>query len=344
MDHTFASDNTAPLCPEAFTALEAANAGALPSYGDDPLTARAQQAVRAVFEKDCAVYFVSTGTAANALGLRALCRPYHAIVCHDQAHLETDECGAAEFFTGGGRLLGVEGEHGKLTPDSVEAAVTARAGDVHFSKPAVVSLTQSTETGTVYAVDEVAAIATVARRHGLRVHVDGARFANAVAATGAPPRALTWEAGVDVLSFGGSKNGIALAEAVVFFDPELARDFDYVRKQGGQLTSKMRYLAAPWAPVLESGVWLRNARAANESAARLAAGLRDLPGVRIVHPVDANAVFVDLAPGLHRALSERWAYHPFEGSGFRFMCSWQTKPEQVEALLADARRLADPRR
>jgi threonine aldolase len=190
----------------------------------------------------------------------------------------------------------------------------------------------------------VAGIAAVARRHGLRVHMDGARFANAVAASDAPPRALTWEAGVDVLSFGGSKNGIALAEAVVFFDPALAADFDYVRKQGGQLVSKMRYLSAPWAPAIESGTWLRNARVANEAAKRLAAGLRELPGVRLVHPVEANAVFVDLAPALHRALRERWAYHPFEGSGFRFMCSWQTKPAQVEALLADAARVAEAHR
>jgi len=202
-----------------------------------------------------------------------------------------------------------------------------------------VSLTQSTELGTVYRPDEVGAIAAVARRHGLRVHMDGARFANGVAA-GGTPRALTVDAGVDVLSFGGSKNGAGLGEAVVFFDRALASDFEYRMKQAGQLTSKMRYFSAPWAPLLESGAWLRNARHANTAAARLASGLVSLPGVRILHPVEANAVFVDLRPDLHQALGAEWAYHPFTGNGFRFMCSWQTAENDVDALLASARRAA----
>ena len=340
MNHSFASDNAAPLCPEALRALETANQGAAPSYGDDAVTERAVEAFKELFETDCAVYFVSTGTAANALALSAFCRSHHAIVCHEGAHLQTDECGAPEFFTGGAKLLLVGGAHGKLGPGAVEAVVRRRAGDVHFSKPAALSLTQSTEAGTVYTGEEVAALAEVCRAHGLRLHVDGARFANAVASLDVPPRTLTWEAGVDVLSFGGSKNGMGLSEAVVFFDRDLAKDFEYRRKQAGQLSSKMRFLSAPWPRMLLEGHWLRYARHANAAAARLALGLRGLPGVRVLHPIEANAVFLDLPEEVHEGLSRAWAYHPFEGSGHRFMCSWQTTDAEVQALVADLGRLA----
>jgi threonine aldolase len=285
------------------------------------------------------VSFVSTGTAANALALAAFCGSHEAVVCHESAHLETDECGAPGFFTGGARLIVVRGEHGKLAPETVETAIVARAGDVHFSKPAAVSLTEATEMGTVYTPEEIRAIAGVCRRHGLRLHMDGARFANAVASLGVSPRAITWEAGVDVLSFGGTKNGMSLAEAVVFFDRALAKDFDYRRKQAGQLTSKMRYSAAPWPAMLRHGLWLRYARHANTMATRLAEDLGTVPGLRLLHPVQANAVFVDLAPPVHEALRTRWGYHTFEGNGFRFMCSWQTTDDDVQALVADLRGL-----
>jgi threonine aldolase len=340
VNHAFASDNSAPLCPEALQALEEANHGAASSYGADPWTERAARALRDLFEADCAVFFVSTGTVANALGLGAFCRSHHAVIGHEAAHLETDECGAPEFFTGGAKLLRVGGAHGKLGPEAVEAAIAARAGDVHFSKPAAVSLTESTELGTVYTPAEVAAVAEVARRHGLRVHMDGARFANAVAAQGVAPRALTVEPGVDVLSFGGSKNGIALGEAIVFFDRDLALDFEYRQKQAGQLTSKMRFLSAPWGPLLTNGTWLRNAGRANAAATQVAEGLAGLPGLRLLHPVEANAVFVELGLELHRSLAREWAFHPFAGNGFRFMGSWQSKDAEVEALLKDARRAA----
>jgi threonine aldolase len=339
MNHAFASDNSAPLCPEALRAIEGVNLGAASSYGNDPATERATAAVRGLFETDCAVYFVTTGTAANALALSAVCRSYHAIVCHESAHLQTDECGAPEFFTGGARVLPLKGGHGKLDPRAVEALVEQRRGDVHSSKPAALSLTQSTEAGTVYTCEEVAALADSCRRLGLRLHMDGARFANAVASLGEPPRAITWDVGVDVLSFGGTKNGMGLAEAVVFFDRSLAEDFEYRRKQAGQLTSKMRYLSAPWPKLLEEGHWLRYARQANAAAARLAAGLQGLAGIRVRHPVEANAVFVDLPEDVHTVLSREWAYYFFEGSGHRFMCSWQTTAEDVQALVADIRRL-----
>jgi threonine aldolase len=340
MNYAFASDNSAPLCPEALRALDQVNQGTASSYGSDPSTERAIEAVKALFETDCAVYFVTTGTAANALALASACRSHHAILCHEAAHLQTDECGAPEFFTGGAKLLLVKGAGGKIDPRAVEAVVEARKGDVHFSKPAALSLTQSTEAGTVYTCEEIAALAEACRRQGLRLHMDGARFANAVASLGVPPRALTWEAGVDMLSFGGTKNGMGLAEAVVFFDRSLAEDFEYRRKQAGQLTSKMRYLSAPWPGLLEGGQWLRYARQANAAAAQLAAGLRGVSGVRVQHPVEANAVFVDLPDHVHTALRQEWAYYFFEGSGHRFMCSWQTTGDEVQALVADLRRLS----
>jgi threonine aldolase len=339
MNYAFASDNAAPLCPEALRALDAINQGTASSYGNDPATERAIEAVRSLFETDCSVYFVTTGTAANALALSAVCRPHNAIVCHEAAHLQTDECGAPEFFTGGAKLLLLKGAHGKLDPGAVDKVVEQRLGDVHFSKPAALSLAQSTEAGTVYSCEEVTALADCCRRHGLRLHMDGARFANAVASLGVLPRAITWQAGVDMLSFGGTKNGMGLAEAVVFFDRTLAEDFEYRRKQAGQLTSKMRYLSAPWPKLLGEGHWLRYARQANAAAARLAAGLRGVAGVRVRHPVEANAVFVDLPEEAHAALSRDWAYYFFEGSGHRFMCSWQTTGDEVQALVADFRRI-----
>jgi len=339
MNYAFASDNSAPLCPEAMRALDLANQGTASSYGSDAITERASDALRKLFETDCAVYFVTTGTAANALALSAVCQSHHAIVCHEAAHLQTDECGAPEFFTGGAKLLLLEGAHGKLEPSAVEALVERRRGDIHFAKAAALSLTQSTEAGTVYTCEEVQAFGAAARRQGLRLHMDGARFANAVASLGVLPRALTWEAGVDMLSFGGTKNGMGLSEAVVFFDRALAEDFEYRRKQAGQLTSKMRYLAAPWAALLEGGDWLRYARHANAAAARLAEAFSSVVGVQARHPVEANAVFVDLPPEVHAALNREWAYYFFEGSGHRFMCSWQTTDEDVQALVADLQRL-----
>jgi threonine aldolase len=339
MNYAFASDNSAPLCPEAARAIEEVNQGAASSYGNDPVTQAAERAVRDVFETECSVYFVTTGTAANALALSTACRPFHAVLCHEAAHLQTDECGAPEFFTGGAKVLPLAGEHGKVHPRAVEEAVERRRGDVHFSKPGALSLTQSTEAGTVYTCEEVASLAEACRRKGLRLHMDGARFANAVASLGVSPRAITWEAGVEMLSFGGTKNGMGLAEAVVLFDPSLAEDLEYRRKQAGQLASKMRYLAAPWPSLLKDGRWLDYARHANASAARLAEGLRSIAGVRVQHPVEANAVFVDLPPPLHDALSQTWAYYFFEGSGHRFMCSWHTTDGDIAALLADVRRL-----
>jgi threonine aldolase len=336
----FTSDTYAGLCPEALAALQEANRGHAPAYGDDTWTARARGLLRELFETDCEASFVPTGTAANALALSALCRPYHSVLCHPDAHIQTDECGAPEHAAPGIKLIPVEGRDGKLDPDAVRQAA-GRRRDVHGHKPGVLSLSQATEAGTAYAVEEVRALGTLARELGLHVHMDGARLANALATLRVPPRALTWEAGVDVLCFGGTKNGLGVGDAVVFFNRELARDFEYRRKQAGHLMAKMRFVSAPWAAGLESGAWLRNAGHANAMARLLEEGLRGLPGVRILYPVQANAVFVQMPRGWAEGLHRRgWHFYGIAG-GERLMCSWDTEPGDVAALLRDLRAVAE---
>ncbi len=330
----FASDNYAGICPEVWQAMAEANRGFATSYGDDPWTERACGCIREVFETDCQVFFVFNGTAANSLALAALCRSYHSVLCHDLAHVETDECGAPEFFSNGTKILHIPGPNGKLDLDAVEQAIIKRS-DIHYPKPRVLSLTQSTELGTVYTPAEIAAATAVARRHGLRVQMDGARFANAVASLGVSPATASWKAGVDVLCLGGAKNGMAVGEAVVFFDRELAEEFDYRCKQAGQLASKMRFISAPWIGLLEGGTWLRNAAHANRMARILADGLASLPGLRLMSPCQANAVFVEMPAGAVTALrAAGWHFYSFIGTGgARFMCSWQTTEEDVQHLL-----------
>ena len=337
MRHDFESDNAAGICPEAWGAMDAANRTPSPPYGDDSWTKKAADRIRELFETGCEVFFVFGGTAANSLSLASLCQSYHSVICHDSAHLERDECGAPEFFSGGTKILLAGGPSGKLDSGAVEAVITRR-GDIHYPKPRVVSLTQSTELGTVYTPREIGALADVARRHGLAVQMDGARFANAAASLEAPPRTFTWEAGVDVLCFGGTKNGMAVGEAVVFFRRELAREFDFRCKQAGQLASKMRFLAAPWVGMLDGGgAWLRRAGHANAMARRLADAVRPLDGVRVLFPVEANAVFLEMPREAAEALRARgWSFYGFIGEvGYRFVCSWETTPEAVGELAAD---------
>src|SRR5205814_5195155 len=252
--HEFASDNTAAICPEVLAALEEANQGAADSYGDDEGTSRVRELVRDVFETDCDTYLVFNGTAANALALAQLCQPFHSVVCHTHAHIQTDECGAPEFFTKGSKLLLVGGANGSALADKIHLdqvkTLLARQNDLHSHKPGAISIAQATEFGTVYTRDEVAAIADIARAHDLFVHMDGARFANAIASLNCAPKAITWEVGVDVLCFGGTKNGTAAGELVIFFEKEISREFEYRTKQAGQLASKMRFLAAPWLGLL----------------------------------------------------------------------------------------------
>lgn len=337
----FASDNTAAICPAAWSALARANASAEPSYGNDGWTARACNLIRELFEGPAEVFFVFNGTAANSLALAAACQSYHSILCHELAHVETDECGAPEFFSNGTKLLLLPGAAAKLTPRSITAAVERRR-DIHYPKPRVVSVTQATELSTTYSIDDLAAIGETCRRHGLRLHMDGARFANAVAALGVSPRSITRDVGVDVLCLGGTKNGLGIGEAVVFFDTALADEFAYRCKQAGQLASKMRYLTAAWVGLLEGGIWLENARRANASAARLESGLRQVQGVDVLGERQANAVFARLPERLATRLRNRgWTFYDFIGSGgSRFMCSWSTSDADVDALLADVRACA----
>ena len=334
----FASDNYAGIAPEALAAMQEANVGHAPGYGDDRWTAEASDLLRETFQADCDVYFAFNGTAANSLALAAMTQSYHSVLCHETAHVETDECGAPEFFSNGVKVLTMPGEGGKVTPAGVRHLVERRS-DIHYPKPRVVSVTQATEQGTVYSVEEVRAVGAAARALGLRVHMDGARFANAVAALGCPPADVTWRAGVDVLCLGGTKNGMAVGEAVVFFDRALSEEFAYRCKQAGQLASKMRFLAAPWVGLLRDGAWLRRAAHANAMAALLHERLRALPGVTVLRAPQANGVFVALPPGVADALRARgWRFYDFiAGAGSRLMTAWDTRPEDLEAFVADVK-------
>ena len=333
--YQFASDNTAGICPEAWAALAEANAGFVPSYGDDDYTARATDLFRRAFETDCDVFFVFNGTAANSLALASMCQSYHSVIAHEVAHIEVDECGAPQFFSNGVKLLTVPGANGRLDLAAIERTITHRT-DIHYPKPRVVSLTLPTEFGTLYAPAEIAAIARLARNHGLKVHVDGARFANAVAASGATPAELTWKSGVDVLCCGGTKIGMGVGEAVVFFDRAISTEFAYRCKQAGQLASKMRFLAAPWVAMLQDGAWTRHAAHANSCARRLAERMRNVPGVPVKYPVEVNAVFAELPEVVHAKLQAAgWRYYMFIGGGARFMCSWATTEADVDALVRD---------
>ena len=337
LSQQFASDNYAGICPAAWNAMQAANHGHASAYGDDEWTTRAADAFRNLFETDCEVFFVFNGTSANSLSLSALCQSYHSVICCDSAHVVTDECGAPEFFSNGSKLLVAHSEDGKLSPESIRHLATARQ-DIHYPKPRVATITQSTETGRVYSLEELRAISAACREYGLSLHMDGARFANACASLGASPAELTWKNGVDVLCFGGTKNGMAVGEAVLFFDRKLATDFDYRCKQAGQLASKMRFLAAPWAGLLESGAWLQNAQHANRCAQYFAEGVQSIPGLSIVWPAEANTVFLSASDVVLERLAERgWKFYTFIGGAARFMFAWDAEISRIDQLLDDLR-------
>jgi threonine aldolase len=332
----FASDNYSGICPEALDYTSRANQRHEIAYGNDGWTTKVSDRLRELFEIDCEVYFVFNGTAANSLALSALCQSYHSIICHNLAHVETDECGAPEFFSNGSKILLGSGENGKLNPAAIEQLVKKRS-DIHYPKPKVVTLTQATEVGTVYTKDELLEIRNVADKHALKIHMDGARFANAVAQLDVKPKEITWQCGVDVLCFGGTKNGLAVGEVIIFFNKQQAADFDYRCKQAGQLASKMRFLSAPWLGLLEDDVWLNNARNANQRAASLERQLVGLSGLRLMFPRQANSVFVEMPPHVIDFLhAQGWHFYTFIGAGgARFMCSWDTTEASVQALVAD---------
>jgi threonine aldolase len=346
----FSSDNVSACAPAIFEAVAAANHGAAKPYGADDLTARVAAQVAEVFERPARVYLVSTGTAANALALGCLCPPWATVFCHRNAHIEEDECGAPEFYTGGAKLTLLEGPDARIAPTALEDALrfTGRAG-VHNVQRGALSLTQATEKGAAYTPDEVAALAAQAKAAGLPVHMDGTRFANTVARLGCAPADLTWRAGVDVLCLGATKNGAMAAEAVILFDDAKAWEFELRRKRGGHLFSKMRYLSAQMTAYLADDLWLKLAGHANTMADRLAAGLRALPGVMLDHEMGANMMFPALPRRAHRALQAAGAVYylwPFDQSlegpddaplTCRLVCSWSTTPEEVDAFLDVAR-------
>jgi threonine aldolase len=332
----FASDNTAGICPEALAALGQANHGATAAYGEDRLTTELCDRVREIFETDGDVYLVFNGTAANALLLAQICQPFHSVMCHQLAHIQTDECGAPEFFSGGSKLLLVDGDEGKISLEHIEQVLTEQTGHgLHSHKPRAISITQATELGTVYSQAEIDAIGKFAHGHDLLVHMDGARLANALACLQCSPAEITWKSGVDVLSFGGTKNGLSAGELVVFFEPELARDFEYRIKQAGQLGSKMRFLAAQWLALLTNDVWLRNASHANDAARRLAGRVAQQTGRDPALRVYSNSVFLRLDDATASGLMQRgWMFYKFaEPDIYRFMCSWATTDAEIEEFV-----------
>ena len=334
----FASDNVGPVAPDIMAALNEANGVQMP-YGNDPFTERATAQIREQFEApEASVHLVSTGTAANALALSAMARPWDAIFCHRIAHVEMDEAGAPEFFTAGAKLRRVEGADAKITPDTFRDALDeVPSGDVHSVQAGPLSLTQLTELGTAYAPSEIARLATLAANRGLKVHMDGARFANALAASGVTPAEMTWKAGIDALSLGGTKNGCLGVEAVVFFDPSVAWELSLRRKRAGHLWSKGKFLGAQMAAYLEEGLWLRLAGQANARMAQLIEGLAAIPEASIVAQPAGNLVFLDLPAALH-ARAEAGGVHYYrygpDQTRARIVCDWSKTPDDIDALLS----------
>jgi threonine aldolase len=344
----FASDNFAGAHPDVLAAVAAANDGHVPAYGADPYTAAAEARLRDHFGDDARSFLVFNGSAANVLSLIAAARPFEAVICPHTAHLNVDECGAPERIAGA-KLYTVAAPGGKLTPELVAARLRGiRIGDEHAAQPRIVSISNATELGTVYTPAEVRSLADHAHEHGLLLHVDGARLANAAACLDAPLRALTTYAGVDILSFGGTKNGLLLGEAVVFPSAALADDFLYLRKQTLQLASKMRFIAAQFDALLRDDLWLRNADHANAMAARLANAVKELPGVRVTELVESNAVFAILPQAARERLLDAWPgdlpFHLWneETGEVRWMTAWDTTEEDVDRFAAAVAEALDP--
>jgi threonine aldolase len=326
---SFASDNNAGVHPEVLTAIATANQGHTVGYGDDRYTASAREKFREHFGADVEVFFVFNGTAANVLSLQAMTHPYHAVICTDVAHIHTDECGAPERFTGC-KLVTLPTRDGKLTVPAVRSAYHG-IGDEHHVQPKVIAITQATETGQIYQPAEIKALTEFAREHEMFVHMDGARLANAAAALNQNLRQATRELGVDILSFGGTKNGLMGGEAVVFFNTELAENFKFIRKQGMQLASKMRFIAVQFETLLSNDLWLKSARHANAMAKLLEAEVQKIPALKLAYPVEANGVFVKMPREAIERVRERYFFYVWneESSIVRWMCSFDTTEEDI---------------
>jgi threonine aldolase len=345
----FESDNVWGVWPEMLDAIGRAALGTATSYGDDPISARLKTRFGEIFEREVAVFPVITGTAANALALATVVPPFGAVICHAGSHVVVDECGAPEFFSHGAKLVPLPGSHGKLEPASVVDALGGfQRGSVHQVKPAAVSIAQASELGTVYRPDEIGALAELARRSGLKLHMDGARFANAIATLGCSPAEATWRAGVDVLSFGATKGGAFGAEAVIFFNPRDAADFDYRRKRAGHLLSKMRFVSVQLETYIADEKWLTHAARANALARLLAAGLKSVNGAEIAHPVEANMVFALLPDPIVSKLRQRgarfynWAPPSHGRTLLRLVASFATPEEDIKKFVTAANDAALP--
>jgi threonine aldolase len=340
---SFTSDNASGVAPEILQALAEANSGAAMPYGADAITQRVSARLAEVFETEVTVFPVATGTAANSLSLSVMVPPFGAVYCHELAHIHVDECGAPEFYTGGAKLVPLAGAHGKFDAQTLSAAIEG-AGNVHAVQPAAVSITQASEAGTIYTPAEIAALSEVARANGLGLHMDGARFANALVAGNHSPAELTWKSGVDALSFGATKNGALGAEAVVLFKPALADTFAYRRKRGGHLFSKMRFLSAQIEAYLRDDLWLRNARHANAMAGQLASGLGKISGVGLCHPVEANEIFARMPEAMIAGLQAKgfvfYRWGAPAACEVRLVTSFETDPKDVAAFVSAAASLA----
>ncbi len=329
----FASDNNAPVHPSILEAMQRVNKGHAVGYGDDPWTLQAAGKIASLFGEEAEVFFVLTGTGANVMALGSAMHPWHSLICAETAHIHEDECGAPERFTGS-KVIPIGHVHGKITPALIHKELTG-FGFEHHSQPRVISISQTTERGTVYTPEEIRELALLAHDHGMILHVDGARIANAVAALGITLKEMITDTGVDILSFGGTKDGMMYGEAVVILNPALAKDFRYIRKQGMQLASKMRYIAAQFLAWLEDDLWLKNARHANRMASLLAQEAAAIPAVRILHPVEANGVFATLPKEKIPALQNEYFFYLFDESipAVRWMTSWDTTEEDVEGFV-----------
>ena len=335
MNDLFASDNVTGACPEVMDAVVDANSGIATSYGDDEWSSRLQTKLSEIFETDVEVFLAVSGTASNALALSALAPVFGKIYCHELSHINTDECGAPEFFTGGAKLIPMRSSNGRIKAN--ELAETIRgSGNVHVTQPSVVSITQSCETGTVYQLDEIKAISKIARKHKMSVHMDGARFANALASLDVSPAEMTWKSGVDVLTLGGTKNGCLAAEAIIFFKPDMVGNFPYLHKRSGQLLSKMRFISSQLEAYVTDDLWIRNAQHANSMAKILSEGLNAFSNIELAYPTQSNEVFVYLPRELIDYLNNA-GYdineEELDGKAVRFVTAWNSELKDVDRLL-----------
>ena len=335
MNALFASDNVTSACPEVMDALIAANSGIASSYGDDEWSRILKRKLSEIFETDVEVFLTVSGTASNALALSALAPVYGKIYCHELSHINTDECGAPELFTGGAKLIPMRSSNGRIIASDLSEIIRG-AGNVHVTQPSVVSITMSCETGTVYQLDEIQAISKVAHEHKMSVHMDGARFANALVSLDVSPAEMTWKSGVDVLTLGGTKNGCLAAEAIVFFKPEMVGNFPYLHKRSGQLLSKMRFISSQLEAYISNDVWISNAKHANAIAKILSEGLSSFSFIELAYPTQSNEVFVHLPRNLIEYLNTAGYTineEELDGKAARFVTAWNSELKDVEHLL-----------